>query len=510
MNKLFSVVALCLLSTATFADVTATQKTEQYFNSIQNNPPALQLFLQTMPKGGDLHNHLDGATYAENLIKYGAAEGFCVDTQTFAAKISQQCPMNDRLQNISADSNLYNAVVYAWSMKGFNNFSSTALDHFFDTFLKFEPVVPANASNIIAEIANRAGTEHENYLELMVATFELNMLTPQGLDPSILLGDKIKLSNNFAQMRQDLMTDGMENIATKAINNLNADDAGAQKIMHCGTAEAQIGCGVKIRYQYVAFRDLPPQEVFAQLLLAFEVANRDPKVLAINLVLPENGPISLRDYDLQMRMIAYLHSVYPKVHISLHAGELTFGQVPPKDLSFHIRDAINIAHAERIGHGVDIAYETNAVQLLKEMAQKQILVEVNLTSNADILGVYGAQHPLPLYLKYGVPVALSTDDEGVLRTDLTNEYYRAELTYHFSYTTLKQFARNSLTYSFLPGASLWQNAAQATPVAACDNDVLGDKDVSTSCQQFLNASEKAQQQWQLESAFKQFEAQYNN
>ncbi len=60
-----------------------------------------------------------------------------------------------------------------------------------------------------------------------------------------------------------------------------------------------------------------------------------------------------------MRMLAYLHERYPKVHISLHAGELVQGLVPPEGLRFHIRDSVEIAHAERIGHGVDVMNETN-------------------------------------------------------------------------------------------------------------------------------------------------------
>jgi adenosine deaminase len=55
-------------------------------------------------------------------------------------------------------------------------------------------------------------------------------------------------------------------------------------------------------------------------------------------------------------------------------------------------------------------YEDRPYDLLKEMAAKGVLVETNLTSNADILGVSGQDHPFPLYRKFGVPVALSTDD----------------------------------------------------------------------------------------------------
>ena len=72
--------------------------------------------------------------------------------------------------------------------------------------------------------------------------------------------------------------------------------------------------------------------------------------------MPEDGFISMRDYTLQMKMLDYLHSVYPKVHITLHAGELAPGLVPPEGLRFHIRQAVELgarrAHRPRRGRDV--------------------------------------------------------------------------------------------------------------------------------------------------------------
>jgi len=51
------------------------------------------------------------------------------------------------------------------------------------------------------------------------------------------------------------------------------------------------------------------------------------------MVQPEDWLVPMRDYDLHMRMVGYLHNEYPKVNITLHAGELTFGQVPPEENS---------------------------------------------------------------------------------------------------------------------------------------------------------------------------------
>jgi len=191
--------------------------------------------------------------------------------------------------------------------------------------------------------------------------------------------------------------------------------------------------------------------------------------------------------------------MYPKVHISLHAGELAPGLVPPEGLRFHIREAIDVAHAERIGHGVDVMYEDHPESLLHEMARRHVMVEINLTSNDVILGVRGADHPLPMYLKHGVPVALSTDDEGVSRIDLTHEYVRAAEDFGLGYATLKQMARNSLSYSFLPGESLWSSKA-------CQGETPGSGAPASACRRWLSGSEKAQAQWELEHRLRAFEA----
>ena len=217
----------------------------------------------------------------------------------------------------------------------------------------------------------------------------------------------------------------------------------------------------------------------------------------------------MRDYTLHMKMVGYLHSVYPKVHISLHAGELTLGLVPPKGLRFHIRQAVEIGDAERIGHGVDIMDEDDAQGLLKELAQKHVMVEINLSSNEGILGVKGAEHPFPIYLANEVPVALSTDDEGVSRIDLTHEYVRAALDYNLTYADLKKLARTGMEHDFLPGASLWAKPDDFTLLNdQCKGETAGGAEHTVACKKFLDESQKAAAQWELERRFTAFEAKF--
>src|SRR4029077_15427973 len=124
--------------------------------------------------------------------------------------------------------------------------------------------------------------------------------------------------------------------------------------------------------------------------------------------------------------------------------------------------------------GVSVMLEKDPIGLMKEMAARNVLVEINLTSNDQILGVSGDDPPLPVYMKYGVPVAISSDDEGVARSDMTHEYLRAVESYHLSYADLKRIARQSLEHSFLPGRSLWVETKlvfRMTPSCAGDTAV---------------------------------------
>jgi adenosine deaminase len=468
--------------------------------SVRNQPPLLLAFLRQMPKGGDLHNHLSGAIYAESWIDYAADDGLCIDHTTsfliappcdpcekYAAKPAIACAYKDHV--------LYNQIIDAWSMRNWNRGEESGHDHFFSTFDKFNLATLNHTGNELAEAASRAAEDHLQYLELMH--------TADGMEAAN-LGAKLGWKDDFPSMRERLLSGGLKDIVASTRTRLDRDEVKMRSALKCGTKEASPGCAVRVRYLYQVLRGLPRDCVFAQILLGFELAQADPRFVGLNLVMPEDWYVPMHDFDLHMHMLDYLHEVYPKVHISLHAGELALGLVPPDGLRFHIRESIERGHAERIGHGVSVMQEDDAVPLLQEMAKRNVLVEICLTSNDVILGVRDDDHPLPAYRKYGVPVALATDDEGVSRADMTTEYLRAAQTYRLSYSDLKNMARASLEHSFLPGASLWSDARSFRRVADCATDVPGAKTVR-KCQDFLDRNERAGVQWELEASFVQFE-----
>ena len=476
----------------------AEQRAARYFESIRSSPPLLLAFLHEMPKGGDLHNHLWGAIYAESFIAYAAQDGLCADRKNSSftkppCDEASKPPASKALE----DQNLYNQLVDAFSMRNWNSGArpDSGHDHFFASFDKFDAAAQNHVGDMLAEAAARAAEDRVTYLELMHGTDRYQ---------SIGLGSKAGWDADFARMRDKLLAAGMKEVVASGRQTLDQDESRMRQVLRCGTPQADAGCRVTVRYLYQVLRGLKPEQVFAQMVAGFEMAQADPRIVGLNLVMPEDWYVPMRDFDLHMRMMDYLHGIYPGVHITLHAGELAMGLVPPDRLRFHIRESVERGHAERIGHGVSVMYESDPLGLMREMAQRNVLVEICLTSNDVILGVGGAHHPLAAYRKYGVPMALATDDEGVSRSDMTQEYMKAALEQGLGYSDLKRMAKASLEHSFLPGASLWESGRQ---VECSDSDALRNA-VSDSCNRFLLSSEKARLQWREEAEFERFESRF--
>ena len=488
-----------------------------------SGPVSLRAFLQRMPKGADLHMHLSGAVYAETFLKDAAFDKLCVDPirLTFVKNPSGTCP--EKTVPAAAtfkDQHLYDALVDAFSMRSFVPTPGlSGHDQFFATFDRFGGTAKSHTPEWLDEVATRAASQNEQYLEVMITpTFSkaaaLGYQLGWPAEPRLVSGsdaDDIAGTTpaELSALRDKLLAGGLRDDIAADRTQLDDDLARRQQLEHCGTPAATPACSVEVRVLYQVLRAFPPQQVFAQTLLAFEVAASDPNVVGLNFVQPEDAYMAMSEYHRQMLMLDYFHSVYPQVHISLHAGELAPGLVPPHGTSFHIRQAVDLGHADRIGHGVDILYEDDPEALLKELAARHVMIEINLTSNDVILGVATNRHSLPAYRAAHVPVALSTDDEGVSRIDLTHEYARAVLDFGLGYVDLKQMARTGIAHTFLPGPDLWQTPDTFTrTVPPCSNQPLGADSPSPTCLAFLKASPHARQQWELEHRFRLFESSF--
>ena len=486
----------------------AEQKTAGYFESIRKSPPKQMAFLLKMPKGGDLHNHLSGAIYAEHYIEWAAQKGLCVNNGTMALAVPASpstCSTGQTAANTAlTNSVLYRQMVDAWSMRNWQLSGQSGHDHFFDAFGKFGPATYDNSGKMLAEAVKSAARGKAFYVELM--------LTPDGTPTGVLssqIGEKVGWDGNFEGTLNKLKANGIESAATLGIKNLKDMEAQKDQLLKCGTQQADPGCSVTVRYVAQVSRNSPPGQVYAQMVTGLALAN-DPqsKVVATNLVQGEDGLNSMQYFSLHMQMLKFLRPLYPHAKVTLHAGELAPGLVTPEGLLFHIRDSVMVARSDRIGHGVDIMHETDPYELLKEMARRNVMVEICLSSNDLILGVSGSRHPLATYIEYGVPVALATDDEGVSRSEISMEFLKAAEDQGLGYLQLKTMARTSLQYAFIAGESLWSDGRKFVPVGQCARDVEEMKLSSNTCRQFLDGNEKAKLQWQLEEEFNTFERQW--
>ena len=473
-----------------------------WFEKHRDRLPVLRAFVQRMPKGADIHSHLSGAVYAEHYLEWAAEDGYCVDPKAVAIVEPSACSQDSNYfpaAQLFSHIDTYDALIDHWSTRNLAFSGRSGHDQFFQAFGSFSPISDAASrqDDMVAEVANRAASQHISYLELL--------LTTQGSKVRQ-LGREVGWSQDFAQVRRQLLDRGLMDLVAQGSQQMADLERQTAATLGCGTASAQAGCEVTIRYLQQTTRTRSPQEVFAQFVYAFELAKADPRVVGLNLVAPEDNPVALRDYTLQMEMLKFLHSQSPEVKVSLHAGELTLGIVPPDDLRFHIHQAVEVAQAQRIGHGVDILYENDPFELMAGMRRQGVLVEICLTSNEVILNVQGEEHPFRQYWAAGVPIALASDDEGISRIDLSHEFLLAALRYDLGYRDLKKLARNSLEYSFLKGQSLWQSPGYGAIASVCAKDTPGSASVSKDCTALLQGSDRARSQWQLESELAEFEA----
>ncbi|MFD1930114.1 MULTISPECIES: adenosine deaminase [Nonomuraea] len=205
-----------------------------------------------------------------------------------------------------------------------------------------------------------------------------------------------------------------------------------------GLAEGEAEHGIRCALILDHSRRRPAERLWQTLKLA----TAHDEVIAIGLAGDETYPLTPFADVLEVAREAGLHLVH-------HAGE-TAG---PDS----IREALEVGHAERLGHGIRVLEDP---ALVAELRERRVPLEVCPFSNV-LLGIVPsrAEHPLPRLRREGLVVTLNTDGE----TSLLKEYADAR----DSDETLAELAAASVTASFAPaplktelleGISAWLSA----------------------------------------------------
>lgn len=485
----YAALAIFSLAAATYAD---EKGAERAFNLARRTEPQLIAFLKGMPKGGDLHSHVSGAVYADAMLDAAIKKGLFFDPAT--SRFTTDATKTPA-KNLLKDNALLYSFMNAASMRGWMGGGESGHDHFFETFGIFGGALDAMTdSDIYAQVIGRAKAQNLQYMELMAGPVPSPASTAYMRDlPSSEDMPKAleALRPRFAALLE----------ATK--KNLDERDAMAARIGQ--RSYTGIDQPMTVRWIYSINRLAPNDTFFASAAAGMFLAKNELRVAAMNMVAPEDHPLSRTNFPRQMQMLDFLWKNLGHPNLTLHAGELTTAISPPDAMRDRIRKTIEMGHARRIGHGVSIAWEDDLPGLFKEMRQKGVAVEICLTSNRSILGVSGDRHPFRLYREAHVPVFLNTDDEGVSRTTMTQEWVRAVREQGVSYRELKEMARNSIQYSFLPGKGLYDKGG--APAALKGFDRLGWKPGPEAIQ-MLKSSEKMRVQMRLERALVSFESRF--
>jgi len=436
---LAATITVLLVRVVVVARDFSTVVTAARFDALRSDHTALRAFLRRMPKGGDLHVHLTGSVYAERLIDWAVLDGLCVRLADLAIVAPPCAEGSVPASEAQKDQGLYDRVVNGLSMRSFRPSPAAPAGHdqFFATFGRIT-IAPHRVFELIVDQLVQRHADGVQYVELMMTFLP-------GRERQA-LAKTIERETDFATMLDTLKRNGLDRVVEQMRRQVVDLVARVDAALDCGGGQMKAGCGVSYRFIAQISRNNPIEEVFVQAAAAAALVRADSRVVALNFVQPEDHQIARRDYRDHMKIVEFLAKDVP---VALHAGELWLGLVPPEDLTFHITDAVTTAGARRIGHGTALAFEHDVAGLILAIRRQSVAIEISLSSSDLILGVRGADHPLPAYLAAGVPVVLATDDAGVARVDLTHEYMRAAREHGLSYRTLKAIARNALVHSFL-------------------------------------------------------------
>lgn len=492
----------------------AEDATADALDELRGDDDGIFDFLVEMPLGGDLHHHLSGSVYAEAYMAWADSDGgFCLTQSSLS--LSTSCGDGNDVPIPSGRRELYLDVLRAWSMFDFDpNGGVSGADHFFSTFSKFGAISGTRHGLMIADVRRRAAAENVLYIEPMLTSNS----TARSLGESTWsgLGGGSLTSDDYPALHAAFISSGGFSAArARLVDDADDNEAIADAELGCNDEDPSPACDVVMRYQAYISRSGSDAGIFGQMIAAYEAAMVEPRIVGLNLVGPEDGNAAMANYDRLMAMLGFLNEEYAgrsPLRLSLHAGEITAESIPSGyqlDETQHIRKAVDIAGARRIGHGVDVLEEGEPDALLDSLRDQGILVEICFASNDIILNVEGPSHPVHDYLAAGVPVALATDDQGVARSSLAAEFFRGVVDTQLNYYELKTMVRASIEYSFLDGESFWSDYGSLTVNDACAPEP-GDTPVtqppSDGCETFLGNNPRAALQRELESRLEAFEA----
>jgi adenosine deaminase len=143
-----------------------------------------------------------------------------------------------------------------------------------------------------------------------------------------------------------------------------------------------------------------------------ETARTRPGVVALDLA---GGPSPTCRFEMKDYAPQFTRARDLGIHRTVHAAE---GR-PPHE----IRTAIELLHAERIGHGTTLLEDEAVLDLV---LSRNVTIEACPSSNVHTSAIARLEdHPLPRWLARGVRACVNTDNTLLSETDAKTEHTRA-------------------------------------------------------------------------------------
>jgi len=204
-----------------------------------------------------------------------------------------------------------------------------------------------------------------------------------------------------------------------------------------GRIRAEAEFGTTVYWLIDAVRNFGPEEAQKVFRKAAELRSKYPSIVGIGIGGDEaRGPAHLFKES-------YAEAKAAGLRLTAHAGESGGAETGPAS----IWAALNIG-AERIGHALAAQHDDD---LMRVLAERQIPLELNLTSNIRTGCCAGfEEHPLRLYFDEGLMITLNSDDPPMFGSNLLEEYILAQRLFDFSLDQMRELAANAVEASFLP------------------------------------------------------------